>query len=499
MTTLSELLPAGGGGNEVEFVASGTLPNGSRVGLKTNGQVEVISESTISQAIPSGSEQVFMTTNILHTRIDFDPNDPNVFIAVFRDNDNSYYGTAIVGSVSGNSISFGSKHTVVSNNISSATPYFDPNGSGTFVIVYTNSSGSNTARVIAGTRSGTSLTFGTAVAISGANGSSPDHDISFNPSTAGQFVIMYADMSTTNKRVRLCTLSGTTITAGSPATWEGNSASQYMQVNFDPLKNDKFVATYRSQQNQYGYAIVGTVSSGSVSFGSQQVFLSSAVTYCSSALDAKTANKLVVVYTKNANSESGTARVGTISGSNISWGSEATYHSGQSSAHRVVFNPTTANECVVIYLPDNNSNKLTAKIGTVSGTSISFSSAFTICADANSNVAGNSDIKFLPNTSEKFVTTAKDGVNDDTSARVSQLASTSTNVSSFVGTSTAAYTNGQTAKIMLQGGVSTNQSSLAIGSTYYVQPNGTLATSAGTPSVIAGKAVKATTLLLKGI
>ena len=78
---------------------------------------------------------------------------------------------------------------------------------------------------------------------------------------------------------------------------------------------------------------------------------------------------------------------------------------------------------------------------------------------------------------------------------------TTTNVTAanFLGTATAAYTNGQTAKIMLQGGISTNQSSLAIGSTYYVQPAGTLTTSAGTPSVVAGKAISATTLLLKGI
>ena len=69
----------------------------------------------------------------------------------------------------------------------------------------------------------------------------------------------------------------------------------------------------------------------------------------------------------------------------------------------------------------------------------------------------------------------------------------------FLGTSTAAYTNGQTAKIMLQGGISTNQSSLAIGSTYYVQGDATLATTADNPSVEAGKAVSATTLLLKGI
>ena len=39
MSNLSELLPSGGGQNQVEFVASGTLPNGKPVILKTNGQV----------------------------------------------------------------------------------------------------------------------------------------------------------------------------------------------------------------------------------------------------------------------------------------------------------------------------------------------------------------------------------------------------------------------------------------------------------------------------
>ena len=83
------------------------------------------------------------------------------------------------------------------------------------------------------------------------------------------------------------------------------------------------------------------------------------------------------------------------------------------------------------------------------------------------------------------------------------LSLTNMTAANFLGTSTAAYTNGQTAKIMLQGGISTNQTGLTIGSTYYVQGNGTFATSPDStylvPSVVAGKAVSATTLLLKGI
>jgi hypothetical protein len=52
---------------------------------------------------------------------------------------------------------------------------------------------------------------------------------------------------------------------------------------------------------------------------------------------------------------------------------------------------------------------------------------------------------------------------------------------------------------MLKGGISDNQTSLTSGSTYYVQPAGTFATSAGTPSVLAGEAVSATSLLLNGL
>ena len=43
MTNLSELLPSGGGQNNVQFVAQGTLNNGQTVRLRTDGKVEAIS------------------------------------------------------------------------------------------------------------------------------------------------------------------------------------------------------------------------------------------------------------------------------------------------------------------------------------------------------------------------------------------------------------------------------------------------------------------------
>ena len=67
----------------------------------------------------------------------------------------------------------------------------------------------------------------------------------------------------------------------------------------------------------------------------------------------------------------------------------------------------------------------------------------------------------------------------------------------FIGFAQAGYSNGATAKVSVVGNQSTH-SSLTPASTYYVQPNGTLATSAGSPSVEAGIALSSTKLLIKG-
>ena len=67
----------------------------------------------------------------------------------------------------------------------------------------------------------------------------------------------------------------------------------------------------------------------------------------------------------------------------------------------------------------------------------------------------------------------------------------------FIGISDAAYSNGQTATIQVVGAVDDAQSGLTIGKTHYVQKDGSLSTTADTPSVAAGLAVSATKLLIK--
>ena len=68
----------------------------------------------------------------------------------------------------------------------------------------------------------------------------------------------------------------------------------------------------------------------------------------------------------------------------------------------------------------------------------------------------------------------------------------------FIGFSDGAFATTQSASINTANTIDRNQSSLTAGQTYFVQANGTLGTSAGSPSVTAGTAISATELIVKG-
>jgi len=101
MSNLSELLPSGGGQNNVEFVAQGTLTNGQTVRLRTDGKVEAISVQSggISSNINVDADQPRYNQCIYVSNVNR--------VAIIYQNNNTGYPEAIIGEVSGSSITFG--------------------------------------------------------------------------------------------------------------------------------------------------------------------------------------------------------------------------------------------------------------------------------------------------------------------------------------------------------------------------------------------------------
>ncbi len=212
----------------VKLTAEGAITAGKPCIVEADGDVAQIAASAISQVV--GSETVFESASTLHVASAYDANAQKVVIA-YHDNPDSQKGKAVVGTVSSNAISFGTPvqwdFSGTASNYIAMT--YDANAQ-KVVIVYADADNSNYGTAVVGTVSGTSIGYGAAVVFESA--SIQDTSIVYD-SNAQKVVIAYRD--------------------------NGNS--------------------------YYGTAIVGTVSGTSISFGSAAVFESDIVVYVSAAYD----------------------------------------------------------------------------------------------------------------------------------------------------------------------------------------------------------------------
>jgi len=81
--------------------------------------------------------------------------------------------------------------------------------------------------------------------------------------------------------------------------------------------------------NYYGKAIIGTVSGSTISYGSAYTY-NAATTY-ETSVSRLDSTHFVTAYQDAGNSSKGTAIIGTVSGSTISYGSEYIFEEGSTS------------------------------------------------------------------------------------------------------------------------------------------------------------------------
>jgi len=470
-------------GGEVRAVASGALANGDTVVVNADGTVSVVDVE--DQAV--GSPVVFESASSSDMSATFDSSSNKVVIA-YRDDGNSNYGTAIVGTVSGTSISFGTAvvfESAASYNISAT---FD-SSSNKVVIAYKDVGNSNYGTAIVGTVSGTSISFGPAVVFESA--ASYNISATFD-SSSNKVVISYTDGGNSSYGTAIVgTVSGTSISFGTAVVFESASSSD-ISATFDSSSN-KVVIAYRDGGNSnYGTAIVGTVSGTSISFGTAVVFESAYSIDISATFDSSS-NKVVIAYRDAGNSNYGTAIVGTVSGTSISFGTAVVFESAGSYNISATFD-SSSNKVVIAYRDYGNSSYGTAIVGTVSGTSISFGTAVVFESATSNNISATFD-----SSSNKVVIAYRDAGNSSYGTSVVfQNESTNLTSENYIGIAKGAAADGTSAVVQTGCSINDAQSSLTAGQAYYVQTDGTLGLTAADPSVLAGTAVSATKLIVKG-
>jgi len=471
---------------QVRAVASGALPSGDAVVVNSDGTVSVVEETNVSQG--TGTPAVFENANSTNNSVTFDSN-TNKVVVTYTDQGNSNYGTAVVGTVSGTNISFGTPVVFNSSGVTLNSAVFDT-ASNKVVIAYRLQTG-GIGTAIVGTVSGAGISFGSSAVFE--NASSLFIQATFD-SNSNKVVIAYNDAANSNYGTAIVgTVSSTSISFGSPVVFK-TARCDSIGITFDSASN-KIVITYQDWGNSYyGTAIVGTVSGTGISFGTATVFEAATTSYTSPTFDSST-GKVVIAYRDGGNSNYGTAIVGTVSGTGISFGTAVVFEAATTFYQAATFDSNT-NKVVIAYRDDGNSSYGTAIAGTVSGTSITFESPSVFETAAVELTAVTFD-----SSASKVVVAYTDGGNSNYgTAATFTPSSTSTNLTSenFLGFAAHTYADTQSALVNSTCTVDRNQSSLTAGQTYYVQTDGSLGTTAADPSVVAGTAISSTEIIVKG-
>jgi hypothetical protein len=308
------------------------------------------------------------------------------FVVAYTDQDNSDYGTAVVGQVSGTSVSYGSEYVFNA----AATKLFHSGGVArlsetTFVVGYENLADSD-GRVIVGAVSGNTIIFGNQVSYNAGSNSSDVTVMALSPS---KYVVAWSDESNSGYGTAKV---GTLPSLGLAAVFNPAATSQHIATA--KLTDSKFVVAYSDGIASYGTVRVGQVSGTSITWGNEYVFNLAATDYVSVA--ALTDSKFVVAYRNGGDANHGTAKVGQVSGTSINdWGSVTVFNAAATDYVSVA--ALTDSQFVVAYRNGGDANHGTAIVGQVSGTSISYGSAavFNAADTAFASVAALTDRKLV--------------------------------------------------------------------------------------------------------
>ena len=472
----------------ITATASGALANGDAAIVNSNGTVSAISGSGAAESL--GDNPVIESSATYYSKVIYDTQN-NKVIVLYRRGSGIY---AKVCTVSGETISAGAEQPIYS----SALVYF-------------------TAAYIG----------------------------------SGKFVFMAADSSVNGGVSAVCSVSGTTITVGSTVQY-GDNSNDVETISLVYNENaGKVVACWKQKVSpDTAYAAVGTISGTSISYGTPvTVSTQNSRFYPDSTTYDSTAQKVILCYLAYGASENCKARVGTVSGTTISFGTEVTVRSATTSEISAVYDPDQ-NKTLVFYRDSGSGYDLRGNVLTVSGTDLTVSTATTITERQARNIASvydtNSDrtiiffrdveagsyarivnvslsgttitnegelyiqtldndndfplITFDPDTNKVIVSCSDTDNSNYLTLNTYQAPFFNSNMTAenFIGFSDAAYSDTATATIQVNGAVDDAQSGLTAGQKYFVQADGSLGLTAASVSVEAGIAISATKIIVKG-
>lgn len=463
---------------EQTLTATGTLTDGMVVALRSDGTVEPVVTTTATDSI--GTAVQFNAAGTTYTCATYDSVNQKVIVA-YRDAGNSNRGTAVAGTVSGTTITWGTPVVFDSNACAHISITFD--ASQTAAIICYQSNGT-VGKAVAGTISGTVITFGTPVAFNGT------HNVTsiaccYDPST---FKTLAAGHDTVNGSgwSWVVTATGNAVSVGSQVNFSSGVVT-YLSMALDTV-NNQIVSVYTDSIATFPLISAATISGTTSTWGAPVTMMSSTCTFNSLCYDS---NRQLFVCAINCNGAAGLglvyfqASAGRVIGTATTIANFDT--SGSNTTVACAYD-VLAKKPVVIYQGGAglNEGRIIRLTPNTSGTIYTVSSYTQFDAGVSTSMAAVYHPVLYKVVGAYTVSSTAKGFVETTGY-------TSTNANNFLGISKSAVTNAA-AQIATLGAKVTNQSGLTPNALYYLTDTGTLSTTPNNRKI--GKATAATDLII---
>ncbi len=487
-----------------QLVTSENVVAGDTVAIKSNGQVEKVT-SNVTQVTPlqGSNAEVSGSPDGDDSSSALDPFNPTHCYEIHRHQNNQIYSR--IGTIRGNSLDVDA-NTVWSNkgtNISPITgnsltdaPSLCNIGSGKYLAVV----GGTTVyvRVVNVNYVANTVTPESGYATLNAGNDCRRWDVeSYGTDKA---VISYYSHYDSTFYVVGVSISGNTVTLGTPVQFN-TGAVNIGQVNVRRLgSTSKFLTTWYKDTTDGFYARMGNLdtSTNTVTTVGSELQIEAVFGTAIGTTQALT-------YTKDNKWISAWKSVsGYFKGAVISYDGNTTITrgtilqiSGNLTDHNCLVYDSEGNRTIALYEDrDSGSGSLRMRALTVSGTTLTTTADVELSGQNDCYICRRSAF-YAPYWGVSFGI-CEQGSSNRLFKFMFRSATITSNIDNFIGFVGSSFSATSTATIQVVGNINANQSGLTPGTKYYVQKDGSILPDEANPSIYAGRALSATSLLIKG-
>ena len=483
-----------------QLVTSENLVAGDTVSIKTNGQVEKVTKN-VTQITPVNGQSVQIggSANGDEAQVALDPANPTKIYETYCHQNGNIYSR--IGTITGTDdpdanvgwVVKGTNLSPISSNSYEKSKLCNI-GSGKFLLACGDSH--VRVRVVTVNYSANTVATGSVVSLNGGN-DCRNYDLeSYGTDKA---VISYRSNYDSKVYVVGVSISGTTVTLGTPVEFDASTSVGDVNIR-RATGTSKFLTTWYKDTSDGLLCRMGDFNTGTnaVSIVGNELTIDSSFGTAIGVINALT-------YTKDNKWISAFKAVsGYHKGAVISYDGTSTITrgtilqiSGNNTSHTCLVYDIDGDRTIDMFEDrDTGSGSLWATALSVSGTTLT-ASALDEVQSTNDCYIDRRGAAYSSYWGATYGVSEMGSSNNQYTILVTSSTVT-TNSDNFVGFVGSSFSASSTATIQVVGNINANQSGLTPGSKYYVQKDGSIADTAGNPSVYAGRALSATSLLIKG-